>query len=445
MRHRSLLLVCVIAVAGGVQIAVGAASAAGGRRERAPLGRGGPSLRFAPLTAPAVSSFSPSSAITGSHVTITGTSLGGARSVKFGTRPASFTVVSATQIDAVVPNGALPAPISVTTAAGTGTSASNFSPTLSITGFGPTSAAYGTVVKVRGIGFNSSSTVAFAGGAASSVAFVSASQLDATVPNTAMAGPITVSNSVAPTGAVQSARSYTVTGPFRTVPSSETGLPPAGIPRPDATCAAEVTPTAENRPQNATANDSVPSDPSSITWNPNMDYWTSFIADRDQVTGDYTGTTDEILQWVACKWGIDENLVRADAVVESDWIQSTIGDNCGVAGEASYGILQVKNEDCSGTWIHGGWPYTENDTALDADYWGARMRACFDGAFYDGGTWLYRGQTMAQIIAAHGENYALWGCVGSWYSGSWYDSGARSYIATVQSVYRSKPWLQPGF
>jgi hypothetical protein len=232
---------------------------------------------------------------------------------------------------------------------------------------------------------------------------------------------------------------------FSTVPSSQTGLPPAGIPRPDATCAAAVSPTPENRPQNTTANHTVPPNPSAVQWSPTLDYWSDFIADRNQVTGDFVGTTDEILQWVSCKWGIDVNIIRADAVVESDWVQSTVGDNCGVSGEASYGILQVKNKDCSGDWVHGGWPYTQDDTALDADYWGARLRACFDGAFYDGSQWLYNGQTIAQVIAQHGEDYALWGCIGSWYSGSWYDSGASSYIAEVQGDYDSKPWLKPGF
>jgi autotransporter family porin len=236
------------------------------------------------------------------------------------------------------------------------------------------------------------------------------------------------------------------TGPsyFSTVPSSQNGLPPAGIPRPDATCAAEVRPAAENRPQNTTANDSVPANPSAIPW-ADASYWTDFVADRNQVTGNYTGTTDEILQWVACKWGIDEDIVRADAVTESDWVQSTTGDNCGVPGEASYGILQVKNKDCSGNAVHGGWPYTQNDTALDADYWGAHLRACYDGAFYDGSPWLYNGQTIAQVIAANGQDYALWGCVGSWFSGRWYDSGAQQYISTVQGYYQSKPWLKPGF
>ena len=40
-----------------------------------------------------------------------------------------------------------------------------------------------------------------------------------------------------------------------------------------------------------------------------------------RVTGNFTGTTDEILQWAACKWGIDEDLVRAQVAIESWWDQ----------------------------------------------------------------------------------------------------------------------------
>jgi hypothetical protein len=184
-----------------------------------------------------------------------------------------------------------------------------------------------------------------------------------------------------------------------------------------------------------------------VNWGTALNSWTKFAGDRDEVTGNYTGTTDEILQWVACKWGFDVNLVRADAWQESSWIQSTVGDTCGngaPSDEGSFGVLQVKNKDCSGSWIQGGYPYTQNDTALDADYWGARLRACFDGAFYDGDPWLYNGQTMAQVIAQHGQDYALWGCVGSWFSGNWYDSGAQSYIAKVQGWESSQPWRSLG-
>src|SRR5829696_4204726 len=51
---------------------------------------------------------------------------------------------------------------------------------------------------------------------------------------------------------------------------------------------------------------------------------TTQIAAR--VTGAYSGSTREILQWTACKWGIDERIVLAQAQAESSWRQSMKGD-----------------------------------------------------------------------------------------------------------------------
>src|SRR5688500_5670474 len=45
----------------------------------------------------------------------------------------------------------------------------------------------------------------------------------------------------------------------------------------------------------------------------------SIMANRGEVTGRYRGTTDEILQWAAHKWGFDPDLFRAVAYVESRW------------------------------------------------------------------------------------------------------------------------------
>jgi IPT/TIG domain/Sortilin, neurotensin receptor 3, len=161
---------------------------------------------------PMVSSFTLTSGITGSTVTINGTNFVPGATVKFGALASpSVTFVSGTQIKAVVPNGAVTAKISVTTPAGTGTSASNFTVTLSVTGFSPSSGPTGTVVTITGVGFNSSSTVKFNGTAASSVTHVSSTQLKATVPSTATTGPIIVTNTTAPTGTVRSAVNYTKT------------------------------------------------------------------------------------------------------------------------------------------------------------------------------------------------------------------------------------------
>jgi len=54
---------------------------------------------------------------------------------------------------------------------------------------------------------------------------------------------------------------------------------------------------------------------------------------------------------------------------------STLGDVCGPQGEAS-----------SGTVIHGGYPHTQQSTVLNADWYAAHIRSCYDGDFYDGGT-----------------------------------------------------------
>jgi hypothetical protein len=161
---------------------------------------------------PTVGSFTPTSGITGSMVTIKANNSVPGATVKFGTLASPRVVfVSHTELQARVPNGAVPGKISVTTPAGTGTSSTNFTPTLSITSFSPASGPTGTVVTINGVGFNSGSTVQFHGVSASSVNHVSAIKLTATVPSTATTGAITVTNSTSPTGTVQSATNYTKT------------------------------------------------------------------------------------------------------------------------------------------------------------------------------------------------------------------------------------------
>jgi autotransporter family porin len=217
----------------------------------------------------------------------------------------------------------------------------------------------------------------------------------------------------------------------------------SGLPRSDSYCASHVTSsTWEPRPDNAAANNSMPADPSAIRWPTDSDtmYWSKWVALRSLVTGHFTGTTNQILQWGACKWGIDEDVLRAVAVQESHWHQDDLGDVCGPAGEASYGLMQVKNEYCDGSIAEGGYPQTVQSTALNVDYYGAKLRACYDNAFYDGGSWLYGGKSVTQIAAVNGWDYVLWGCVGYWYSGGWYDSGAKSYISSVQNIFANQTW-----
>jgi hypothetical protein len=160
---------------------------------------------------PKITSFTPASGITGSKVTITGTALGSTSAVHFDGVKATFSLLSPTSIEATVPNGALVGDISVTTPVETALSPSEFKPTLSLSSFTPAGGAPGKVVTIKGLGFQSNSGVSFAGRAAASVTYVSATELKATVPSGASAGAITVTNTSAPAGTVSSAGSFLAT------------------------------------------------------------------------------------------------------------------------------------------------------------------------------------------------------------------------------------------
>ncbi len=154
-----------------------------------------------------------------------------------------------------------------------------------------------------------------------------------------------------------------------------------------------------------------------------------------RVTGNFSGTTDEIIQWAACKWGFDEDTVRAQAVQESYWHQSQLGDCNSTTqpqthGCSSVGILQVKGADIPPTHP-GTWPYAYQSTAFNLDYALAVRRACFEGKE----TWLGNGYHAGDT----------WGCIGRLFSGRWYDQGAVDYIKSVQTHYTNKVWLKPGF
>jgi hypothetical protein len=79
--------------------------------------------------APTITSFTPTAGPVGTTVTITGTNLTGATSVKFNGVSATITSNTATQIVTKVPTGATTGPITVTTPSGTATSATNFTVT----------------------------------------------------------------------------------------------------------------------------------------------------------------------------------------------------------------------------------------------------------------------------------------------------------------------------
>ena len=123
----------------------------------------------------------------------------------------SVTLVSPTQVKAVVPDGVQPAQISAILAGNTGLSATNFKPTFSIYSFSPLSGTTGATVTIKGIGFNASSRVKFAGASPVAPATFSGSTLTVTVPAAAATGKISVTNTTAPVGTVTSVQSFTRT------------------------------------------------------------------------------------------------------------------------------------------------------------------------------------------------------------------------------------------
>jgi hypothetical protein len=219
---------------------------------------------------------------------------------------------------------------------------------------------------------------------------------------------------------------------------------PSLLPRAASTCASSIIHTTwEPRADNFAANHTVGD--GSYTWGPAATdpYWSAWAGSVPHVQGQFTGTTTEMFSWAGCRWGIDEDLLRAVAVIESTWHQSTWGDRCGGGDPTigSFSVVQIKNKSCDGSLLWGGMPDVQQSTALAVDLYAARLRACYNGDFYDGGSWLYGGQTVRQIAAEHGWPYVLWGCVGSWYSGNWYDSGAVTYINNVRNALAQRVWL----
>jgi hypothetical protein len=225
-------------------------------------------------------------------------------------------------------------------------------------------------------------------------------------------------------------------------------------PRPDNTIANNETPTAawlstfhaavSGDPQTAGA-------PTSIT---------------DRITGNFKGTTDQIAVWAACKWGRDENEVRADGAIETWWHQDGIGD---VGNGTSLGFLQAKTRDspstceavatannqvgctnstgtlCSAvaTAVNDPGCQLHLSTAFAIDYASAMWYACYVGQqdylsqrTPNAGYPTYPNETSAQMDE---------GCLGYWNTGTWFNTQAINYATTVADYMTSLPWVQSGF
>lgn len=209
-----------------------------------------------------------------------------------------------------------------------------------------------------------------------------------------------------------------------------------------------------------------------------------------QVDGQYTGTTEMIIRWAACKWGMDEDMIRAQATAEhGTWIQWNAGgderksmNQCQAGNNPdhnstnlwgylisnacyqSWSIWQTKVVYSSpniGAWTT--WPAINESTAFAVDYRYASQRSCMNGDqsgyFNDKGTGAMYLADVANakndpnvesphrfwnpVTAAYATNleYVAFACMGSHYSGNWMDSEARVYLNSVLTHWKKQDWL----
>lgn len=167
------------------------------------------------------------------------------------------------------------------------------------------------------------------------------------------------------------------------------------------------------------------------------------------VTGAFTGTTDEIIQWASHKWGIPEDWVRAMAVKESDWHMSGRGDRktvrdplrypaySRIAGTSevyqSLGIVQIRwdHPDGNSTGI-GTEPLRWKSTAFNLDYALADIRFYFDGLC----KWCTTGYSAGQ----------QWASLAAWYNPyPWNNASQLGYAESVKKILVDRTWTRTGF
>ena len=188
-----------------------------------------------------------------------------------------------------------------------------------------------------------------------------------------------------------------------------------------------------------------------------IDYWGRSVVQSNPyyqyVTGHYTGTTDEIIQWAAWKWGIPEDWLRAQYVQESFWHMSGLGDVQTVSASVynlypsqaripgtlnvyqTMGISQIKWSP-DGQFGPGTEPLRWKSTAFAVDYEAATIRFYFDDPLGLRTAWGDPSYVAGQT----------WNSIGAWYeSFPWNSTGQQKYIVQVQGRLSNRTWAQPGF
>ncbi|MBV8943831.1 MAG: hypothetical protein JOZ95_00295 [Solirubrobacterales bacterium] len=164
-------------------------------------------------------------------------------------------------------------------------------------------------------------------------------------------------------------------------------------------------------------------------------------------------STDDLIQWAAHKWGIPEDWLRAEYVVESYWDGFQLGDDTTVSSGwyarypiqaripgthnvyESMGITQVK-------WIAdnsvgaGAEPLRWQSTAFNIDYQAAMVRFYYDNPQGARSSWSDTSYVPCQP----------WHSIGGWFEPyPWGNAGQTQYVARVQHALDEREWVTQGF
>jgi len=210
------------------------------------------------------------------------------------------------------------------------------------------------------------------------------------------------------------------------------------------------------------------------------------------VEGAYSGSTDDIFRVYACKWGIDEDYIRAQALIESHWHQDCAaahgGSGCTEGGDENnptgcttglpvtpitpngmfcamegFGGLASPNQYDSWSIVQSKvyyewmtWPMMEESTPFGVDYRYAEMRGCVNGDQYSyfnsqsssSGTDYQNAVTAAKnnpngaskISGWTNLQYLAYGCIDTHFSGDWFNGSTDSYLSDFLSTLSSADW-----
>jgi hypothetical protein len=253
--------------------------------------------------------------------------------------------------------------------------------------------------------------------------------------------------------------------------NASNGKPSTFTPLSDAEATALITPEPETRPYNArayaiqgkrypAANDYVPTaaqirryrDSRTSLGQPLLRFnpYVRYVDGRD---GMPHPSTDDLIQWAAHKWGIPENWLRAEYVVESYWNHFNLGDDTRVSSRwyhlypyqsriphtsnvyQSLGIAQVRWTP-DGSLGPGTEPLRWESTAFNVDEQAARVRFYYDNPSGARSSWGDPTYVPCQA----------WRSIGAWYSPyPWGNAGQADYITTVRADLDGRQWASPSF